>query len=88
MYAWELCVIDHGDFSFSYYLHLQQYSVGVEVGQSVGAGHQIGKIGNTGYSTEAHLHLEISNGFGNGDSIMILFEELAYPMEYHLQDYM
>ena len=69
-------VIDHGDFSFSYYLHLQQYSVDVEVGQSVGAGHQIGKIGNTGYSTEAHLHLEISNGFGNGDSIMILFEEL------------
>jgi murein DD-endopeptidase MepM/ murein hydrolase activator NlpD len=69
-------VIDHGDFSFSSYLHLQQYSVDVEVGQSVGAGHQIGKIGNTGYSTEAHLHLEISNGFGYGDSIMILFEEL------------
>lgn len=69
-------VIDHGDFTFSYYLHLQQNSVDVEVGDSVGAGHQIGKIGNTGYSTEAHLHLEISNGFANGNSIMILFEEL------------
>jgi len=69
-------VIDHGDFTFSYYLHLQQYSVDVQVGESVGAGHQIGRIGNTGYSTEAHLHLEISNGFALGDSIMILFEEL------------
>ena len=69
-------IIDHGDFTFSYYLHLQQYSVEVEVGDSVGAGHQIGKIGNTGYSTEAHLHLEVTNGFGLGDSVMILFEEL------------
>ena len=69
-------VIDHGDFTFSYYLHLQQYSVDVQVGETVGAGHQIGRIGNTGYSTEAHLHLEISNGFALGDSIMVLFEEL------------
>jgi len=69
-------VIDHGDFTFSYYLHLQQYSVDVQVGESIGAGHQIGRIGNTGYSTEAHLHLEISNGFALGDSIKVLFWEL------------
>ena len=72
-------IIDHGDFTFAVYGHLQQYSVDLEVGDSVGSGHQIGRIGNTGYSTDPHLHLAISNGFARGFSFsekIPLFEEL------------
>ena len=69
-------IIDHGDFTFATYGHLQQNSVDVEVGDSVGSGHQIGKVGNTGYSTGPHLHLEVSNGFSRGNEKMPLFEEL------------
>ena len=69
-------IIDHGDFTFATYGHLQQNSVDVEVGDSVGSGHQIGRIGNTGYSTGPHLHLEVSNGWFR--PIMPFFEELRY----------
>ena len=67
-------IIDHGDFTFATYGHLQQNSVDVEVGDSVGSGHQIGRIGNTGYSTGPHLLLEVSNGWFR--PVMPLFEVL------------
>jgi murein DD-endopeptidase MepM/ murein hydrolase activator NlpD len=69
--------IDHGDFTFSTYLHLEQWSVEVEVGEIVGGGHQIGNVGNTGYSTGPHLHFEVFSGFGLGNSKIPLFEELV-----------
>ena len=69
-------LIDHGDFTFALYLHLQQWSVDVSIGETVGWGHQIGRVGNTGYSTGPHLHLVTKNGFAQGNSMMMLFEEL------------
>ena len=69
--------IDHGDFTFSTYHHLEQWSVEVEVGEIVGWGHQIGKVGNTGYSTGPHLHFEVFSGFAAGNSKIPLFEELV-----------
>ena len=70
-------LIDHGDFTFALYLHLEQWSVDVEVGETVGRGHQIGRVGNTGYSTGPHLHFNVKNGFGYGGAKIVLFEELA-----------
>ena len=69
--------IDHGDFTFSTYHHLEQWSVEVEVGEIVGWGHQIGKVGNTGYSTDPHLHFQVFSGFAMGNSKIPLFEELV-----------
>lgn len=51
-------VIDHGGGVLSGYGHLSEFSVGE--GQLVQAGDTIGLVGNTGLSTGAHLHWEIS----------------------------
>ena len=63
--AWGLgkwVVISHtvGDQSFqSLYAHMIRDSTGVRVGQQVQAGDYIGRVGNSGTSTGAHLHFEI-----------------------------
>ena len=38
--------------------HLQQHSLSVSVGQRVAAGEPVGRCGNSGNSTEPHLHLQ------------------------------
>ena len=47
--------VDHGDGLISMYFHLSE--IGVEVGQTVAKGDEVGKIGSTGRSTGPHLHL-------------------------------
>jgi hypothetical protein len=37
--------------------HLMEGSVGVEAGETVHTGQPLGRVGNSGYSTEPHLHL-------------------------------
>lgn len=54
-----LTKIDHGDVE-SWYAH--QSTTAVRPGQKVNAGQEIGKVGNTGNSFGAHLHLEIRRG--------------------------
>lgn len=50
-------VIDHGNDLQSIYAHMSQATV--EVGDKVGQGYAIGKIGRTGRATGNHVHLEI-----------------------------
>lgn len=53
-----MIVIDHGNGWQSAYAHLS--AVGVSCGQSVFQGGHIGALGNTGNSSGAHLHFELS----------------------------
>ena len=50
--------IDHGNGVASRYLHMVQPSP-LKVGDTVQAGQEVGKVGNTGVGTGAHLHFEI-----------------------------
>ncbi|MCA2980869.1 MAG: M23 family metallopeptidase [Myxococcaceae bacterium] len=52
-------VIDHGEGEFSLLGHLQRGSVGVKPGDRVVAGQVVGRCGNSGMSTEPHLHYQL-----------------------------
>ncbi|SDQ25659.1 M23 family metallopeptidase [Microbacterium sp. cf332] len=58
-------VIDHnidGELVSTRYGHMQYGSLQVEVGDTVEPGQIVGKVGSTGKSTGAHLHLEVLLG--------------------------
>lgn len=54
-------VIDHGG-EYSVLAHLKKGSVTVKVGDKVKSGDEIGLLGNSGNSSEAHLHYQVSDG--------------------------
>lgn len=60
-------LIDHGWGVISGFWHLSEF--GVEVGQRVTQGDQVGSLGNTGLSTGAHLHWEL---WVNGEAVNAL----------------
>ena len=47
---------------FAFYAHLQPGSVAVQVGERVTTGQLLGLLGNTGNTTEPHLHFQLSDG--------------------------
>ncbi|MBW3628564.1 MAG: M23 family metallopeptidase [Gemmatimonadetes bacterium] len=55
-------VIDHGNGEFSVLGQLQRGSVQVENGSLVRRGEVIGRCGNSGASSEPHLHFHLQNG--------------------------
>lgn len=52
-------VIEHAHGSYSAYAHLRHNSIGVQTGAVVVAGQVIGQVGNTGNSSEPHLHFQL-----------------------------
>ncbi|MGF7031074.1 hypothetical protein J2T17_001980 [Paenibacillus mucilaginosus] len=66
-------VIDHGGGEYSVLAHLQLGSVKVQPGQAVKRGEAIGRCGNSGNSTEPHIHYQVQNSPepGEGQSLRI-----------------
>lgn len=54
-------VIDHGNNEYSMMAHFKKNSVKVIKGKTVNAGDIIGLIGNSGNSSEPHLHYHLQN---------------------------
>lgn len=71
-------IIDHGNGEFSLLAHFQQHSVKVAKGDKVKAGDLLGLCGNSGNSTEAHIHYHLQNTpvFGDGDGLPLAFVDL------------
>ncbi|MDF2775359.1 MAG: peptidase [Geminicoccaceae bacterium] len=55
-------IIDIGGGNFAFYAHLQPGSIRVKAGDRVTRGQVLGLVGNSGNSTEPHLHFHISDG--------------------------
>lgn len=81
--AGNVVVIDHGNGEFSYMAHLKKDSVTVKVGDTVEAGDLVGLCGNSGNSSEAHLHFQISDGADLFDSkaLRIKWENELHPVQ-------
>lgn len=52
-------VLDHGNGEFSFLAHFKKGSLGVKVGDKVAAGALLGRCGNSGNSSEPHLHYHV-----------------------------
>ena len=55
-------VIDHGQHEYSFLAHMQPHSVRVKPGQRVKRGDVLGLAGNSGNTSEPHLHVHLMNG--------------------------
>jgi hypothetical protein len=55
-------ILDHGDGEYSLLAHLQPGSLRFRVGDRVPAGAQIGRCGNSGNTSEPHLHYHLQDG--------------------------
>ena len=55
-------IIDIGDGRYAFYAHLQPGSLRVKPGDRVRRGQVVGLVGNSGNSTEPHLHFHIADG--------------------------
>ena len=76
-YLW----IRHDDGTVAHYLHLQADSLTVALGDRVAAGQVIAKSGNSGYSSEPHLHFHVSTPSDSGTTA---FE--TFPLHFDLGD--
>jgi murein DD-endopeptidase len=54
-------ILDLGNGRYAFYAHLQPGSLRVKLGDKVRRGQVVGLVGNSGNSTEPHLHFHISN---------------------------
>jgi murein DD-endopeptidase MepM/ murein hydrolase activator NlpD len=55
-------IVRHAGGEFSHYAHLKQGSVRVKAGDTVKRGQVIAQLGQTGNSTEPHLHFQLTDG--------------------------
>jgi hypothetical protein len=63
-------VLDLGNDRFAFYAHLQPGSLRVRVGDRVKTGQVLGLVGNSGNSTEPHLHFHLVDAIAPGTSTL------------------
>lgn len=68
-------ILDHGNEEFSYLVHFKHQSIVVKQGEKVMQGDLLGLVGNSGNSSEPHIHFHVANSPDpmNSKSIRINF---------------
>jgi murein DD-endopeptidase MepM/ murein hydrolase activator NlpD len=71
-------ILDIGNERYAFYAHLKPGSLRVKLGDRVRRGAVVGLVGNTGNSTEPHLHFHLSDGNSplGAEGIPYVFETL------------
>lgn len=77
--AGNLVIIKHTEGEYSLFAHFKQNSIRVKVGDKVRQGQTLGLCGNSGNSSEAHLHFQVQNTpfFDNEASMKTFFEKVT-----------
>ena len=70
-------VIDHGNGEYSLLAHFRKGTVAVKTGDKVEPGQLVGRCGNSGNSSEPHLHYHLQNAprFGKGEGLPAQFRD-------------
>ena len=71
-------IIDHLNGEFSFMVHFKQHSIIVSVGDTVVKGQEVGKAGNSGNSTEPHLHYHMQTTSNTGTGLGLPTQFLNY----------
>jgi len=76
-------IIEHLNNEYSMLAHLKCHSIIVKEGERVSQGQVVGLCGNSGNSTETHLHFQVmdSPDYLNGKSIRIRFKDNIEPIQ-------
>jgi hypothetical protein len=71
-------IIDHENGEFSLYAHMSENTILVKVGDRVKQGQVIGKVGNTGNSTEPHLQFQLMDdaNFFTANGLPVMFRNV------------
>ncbi|MCP4642498.1 MAG: M23 family metallopeptidase [bacterium] len=71
-------VIDHENGEFSFYAHLSEGALRVKPGDRVAQGDVIAAVGNTGHSTQPHLHFQLmdTKDFLTANGLPVMFVNL------------
>ncbi len=71
-------IIDHGDDEFSVLAHFKKGSIAVKQGQKVKVGQKLGLVGNSGNTSDPHVHwhLATKGGLSRGHALPIRFGPL------------
>lgn len=69
-------ILDHGNGEWSLLAHLRSGSVPVRAGDRVAQGQKLGECGNSGNTSEPHLHYHLQNGpvFGQAQGLPAQFQ--------------
>jgi len=69
--AGNMVVLQHGNGELSMLAHFKQNSIAVEVGDTVKEGQLLGLCGNSGNSSEAHIHFQVMKQAEVGSELVI-----------------
>lgn len=76
-------IIKHTSKEYSLLAHLKKNSIQVKIGELVKEGQYIGKCGNSGNSSEPHLHFQVMDSLDleSGKSLRIRFKDGIEPIQ-------